>query len=202
MKHRKYPDTGVQVLDVDNTLWDVREARATKHGFDLLFGSPVNTPLSACSGLPRLIATAALRDYWEQNKTKLRTVFDLPAGRTTLKRVRRRLGFHLPKDTDAFFLQHIEDMKTLSPRQFGERYGIHAQVASFRRFRLLGRMARPLGWWQDEKVLEILRAPTTHRVAGAKLGIKTSHVSRLRRARLALDQTAAAGQEDEFRQAA
>jgi hypothetical protein len=48
------------------------------------------------------------------------------------------------------------------------------------RLRLVGRKARPLGWWRDESVLAILRQPITHREAGEQLGIKTSHVHRLR----------------------
>jgi hypothetical protein len=190
MKRYKYPPSGVQVYDVDECLWDVREARATKHGFDLLLGSPANTPLgSYFGGLPRLIATPALRDYWELVKTKRRgEIFDLPAGRTTMKRVRRRLGFNSLDDVDAFFQDRIGDLKALKAREFAERYGVDIHVAMDRRFRLLGRKARLLGWWQDEKVLEVLRAPTTLREAGEKLGIKTSQVYRLReRVRADLD---------------
>src|ERR1022692_1313838 len=54
-------------------------------------------------GLPRLIATQPLIDFWEANRTKRDGVlFDLPAGRTTLKRVRRHLGFHNLDDISEF----------------------------------------------------------------------------------------------------
>ena len=182
MKPWKYPPSGQQVYDVYDCLWDVRDARATKHGFDLLFGSPANAPLgSYCGGLPRLIATPALRDYWEVNKTKWGgEIYDLPAGRSTMKRVRRRLGLNLMKDSRAFFRKRIGDLKTLSAREFAERHGVRVEVVSDRRFNLLGRRARPSGWWQDEAVLEVLRAPITLREAGERLGIKTSQVHRLR----------------------
>jgi hypothetical protein len=182
MKRYKYPPSGVQVWDVDHDLWDVREARATKHGFDLLFGSPASTPLgSAITGLPRLISTPALRDYWEQNRTKRHgEVFDLPAGRTTLKRARKRLGFNVVDDTEAFFRRRKGDLKKLSARKFAEKHEVDFHVAMAWRLRLVGRKARPLGWWRDESVLAILRQPITHREAGEQLGIKTSHVHRLR----------------------
>ncbi len=181
MKHQKYPASG-QVYDVDNCLWDVRDARATKHGFDLLFGSPANAPLgSYCGGLPRLIATAALRDYWELHKTKWGgELYDLPAGRSTIKRVRRRLGLNLMEDSKDFFRKRIGDLKALSARAFAERHGVSIDIVMARRFTMLGRKARPLGWWQDEKALAVLRAPITLREAGERLGIKTSQVHRLR----------------------
>jgi hypothetical protein len=180
---KKYPFTGVQVYDVDHSLWDVRDARETKHGFDLLFGTPVNTPLgSSTNGLPRLIATDALRDYWERNKTKSKgEVYDLPAGRTTLKRVRKRLGLNVKKDTWTFYRTHTVELRTLSASEFAERYGIDKHVVMHRRLRLLGRKARMIGWWKNEKVVEILREPLTLRAAGEKLGIKITHVARLRK---------------------
>lgn len=46
-----------QVRDVEGSLWDVRQIRDTKHGFDLLFGSPEPRLGSYKGGLPRLIAT-------------------------------------------------------------------------------------------------------------------------------------------------
>ncbi|MGD0499726.1 MAG: hypothetical protein ABSC23_14960 [Bryobacteraceae bacterium] len=85
------------VRDVEGGLWDVRQIRDTKHGFDLLFGSPVPRLGSYRGGLPRLIATRPLIDFGDANRTKHDGVlYDLPAGRSTLKRVRHRLGFHRP----------------------------------------------------------------------------------------------------------
>jgi hypothetical protein len=190
MKFLKYPPCG-EVYDVNKSLFDVRDARTTKHGFDLLFGVPVNTPLGSYrGGLPRLIATPALQAYWELNRTKRRgEIFDLPAGRTTLKRLRRRLGFNSLDDVDAFYQDRIADLKTLTAREFAERYGVDIHVVMDRRFRMLGRKARLHGWWQNEKALEILRAPITLREAGERLGIKTSQVHRLRE-RIRLDSAA------------
>ena len=148
MKQYKYPPSGEQVWDVDHCLWDVRESRATKHGFELLFGSPANTPLgSSVSGLPRLIATPTLRNYWEQNRTKRHgeVFLKLPAGRTTLKRVRRRLGFNVLDDTEAFFQKRKGDLKALSARAFAAKHGVDYHVVMDWRLRLVGRKARPLG---------------------------------------------------------
>ena len=73
-----------QVVDVEGSLCDLRQIRDTRHGFDLLFGSPTR-PGVYRDGLPRLIATRALADFWEAHQTKQRVLFDLPAGRATLK---------------------------------------------------------------------------------------------------------------------
>lgn len=102
-----------QVRDVEGGLWDVRELRDTKHGFDLLFGSPVHHLGSYGGGLPRLIATRSLKNFWEVNRTKRDgVIFDLPAGRTTLKRVRRRLGFHSLKDLSKFWKKRIKGSRS------------------------------------------------------------------------------------------
>src|SRR6266516_717715 len=99
-----------QVRDVEGGLWEVRQIRDTKYGFDLLFGSPERRLGSSRGGLPRLIATQSLVDFWDANGTKRDgVIFDLPAGRTTLKRVRRRLGFHFLDDLSEIWRKRIED---------------------------------------------------------------------------------------------
>ncbi|MBV9499044.1 MAG: hypothetical protein JO138_06705 [Acidobacteriaceae bacterium] len=179
MKH-KYPVVG-HVEDVDGALWGVRDVRGTKHGFDLLFGSPVSRFGSYVSGLPRLIATQPLVDFWEKNRTKHNgLLFDLPAGRTTLKRVRSRLGFHYFEDTSEFFTERFDDLKTLSTREFTVRHNVHAGLVSDTRLKIVGRRARHLGWWHEPKALEVLRSNVPLRVVGEKLGISISQAHRLR----------------------
>jgi hypothetical protein len=169
-----------QVVDVEGYLWDVRQIRDTKHGFDLLFGSPAR-PGIYC-GLPSLIATRPLTDFWEANQTKHSGIlFDLPAGRTTLKRVRHRLGFNYHENMAEFWRQRMEDLKSLRPREFAWRHNIPYDVVVDTRRKLLGNSARPLGWWREPELLEVLRSNVSLRVMGGKLGISTSHAHRLKR---------------------
>ena len=181
----KYPVVG-QVTDVDDALWDVREVRDTKHGFDLLFGSPVSRIGLTCTGLPRLIATQPLYDFWEANRTKHDgLIYDLPAGRSTLKRVRRRLGFHYRNDVSEFWNEHLEELKMLTNRQFAARHNLHQAIVADARVRLLGRQARALNWWCNPEPLELLRSDLTLKKVGEKLSISISQAHRLRgRARL------------------
>ncbi len=177
---RKYPVLG-QVRDVEGGLWDVREIRDTKHGFDLLFGSPVSRVGHDVGGLPRLIATKPLQEFWEAHKTKYGgVIFDLPAGRTTLKRVRRRLGFNYLKDQSKFWKERIHDLKTLSAREFAARHGVDVQVVFDTRTKVIGRRARPWGWWRKPKPLQILLSDITLREMGEKLGLSISQAKRLR----------------------
>lgn len=170
------------VTDVEGSLWGVRQIRETKHGFDLLFGSPESHLGAYRGGLPRLIATQELRDFWEANSTKHDGImYDLPAGRSTLKRVRRRLGRNYLKDRDRFWSDHLEELRTLTPRQFAARYGIDPSMASDARLRWVGRTARPLGWWQNQEPLQVLQSKLTLREMGEKLSISTSQAHRLRR---------------------
>ena len=169
------------VRDVEGGLWDVRDIRDTKHGFDLLFGSPDPRLGSYRGGLPRLIATQSLIDFWEANRTKRDGVlFDLPAGRTTLKRVRRHLGFHNLDDISEFWKERIEDLEALSAREFAIRHEVDIQVVFDTRRKLLGKRARDPGWWRKPRPLKILRSNITLRKMGEKLDISITQAKRLR----------------------
>jgi hypothetical protein len=169
-----------QVRDVDGRLWNVRQIRETKHGFNLLYGSP--EALAGYWGGPaRLIATQPLIDFWEANRTQHDGVlFDLPAGRTTLKRVRYRFGFNYLKDLSAFWMQRIEDLEELSAREFARKHNVDFHVASETRRKLFGNRARKLGWWRKARPLKILRSNIMLREIAEKLDISTSHAHRLR----------------------
>ncbi|HEY7387434.1 MAG TPA: hypothetical protein VH640_02920 [Bryobacteraceae bacterium] len=189
----KWPVIG-EARDVFGNLWFVRDIRTTKHGFDLLFGSRDEADRKYW-GPPRLIATRELINYWEANRTNRDCViFDLPAGRTTLKRVRRRFGFHLPNDVNAQWRARLDDLKTLKPREFAARYNMKVDVVEDARLRLLGRTARLLGWWQTPETLAILRSDLKLREIGQKLGIGTTHALRLKLRALELERETAAGQ--------
>jgi hypothetical protein len=170
-----------QVRDVEGGLWDVRQIRDTKHGFDLLFGSPTPRLGSYRGGLTRLIATQPLIDFWEANRTKHDGVlYDLPAGRTTLKRLRHRLGFHYLDDLSEFWKERLEDLAALSVREFAMRHKVDVDVVSDTRMRLLGRRARELDWWRKPRPLKILRSNITLREMAGKLCISISQAKRLR----------------------
>jgi hypothetical protein len=170
-----------QVRDVEGGLWDVRQIRDTKHGFDLLFGSPAPRLGSYRGGLPRLIATRPLIDFWEANRTKHDGVlYDLPAGRTTLKRMRHRFGFHYLDDLSQFWKDRIEDLETLSAREFAMRHKVDVEVAIDTRRRLLGKRTRDLGWWRKPRPLKILLSNISLSQMGRKLRISISQAKRLR----------------------
>ncbi len=178
---RKYPILG-EVRDVEGSLWYVRDVRTTKHGFDLLWGSPVTRLRNYSGGLPRLIATQPLVDYWEANCTRHDGVlFDLPAGRTTLKRLRSRLRFNYHLDVAEFWKERIEDLDKLSAREFARRHNVELIAVFENRRKLLGRRARMMNWWQTPQPLEILRSSITLREMGEKLSISISQAHRLRR---------------------
>jgi EamA-like transporter family len=173
-----------QVRDVEDGLWDVRDLRDTKYGFDLLFGSPVHRLGSYRGGLPRLIATRSLKDFWEVNRTKRDgVIFDLPAGRTTLKRVRRRLGFHSLRDLSKFWKKRIEDLETLSAMEAILYLIVAGSILAFTAYTwLLGRMpatkvasyayvnpviALAIGYWLGGETLSFRTAIGTCLVLGS-----------------------------------
>ncbi len=169
-----------QVKDVFGDIWDVRQIRPTKHGFDLLYGSPEPGSQKYWGGPPRLIAHQPLVDYWETNQATIRMIYDLPGGRTTFKRLRHHLGFNYHRDLNTFYMQRIDDLEHLTTRQFAARHNVDYNVASDARRKLLGRFARPLGWWRKARPLKILQSGILLRQIAEKLGISTSQAHRLR----------------------
>jgi hypothetical protein len=179
-----------QTFDVDGSLWDVREARATKHGFDLLFGLPANSHLSGkvLGGPARLIATPALVAYWEINRFNEGTTYDLPAGRTTMKRLRTRLRFNFVQDRRKFWEKRTGDLQILPTSEFAERYNVNKEVTSHWRLKMVGRTARPLGWWHHPEALAVLcNTSLKFREVASALSISISHAKRLQTLALAFD---------------
>lgn len=179
---RPNPKILFTVTDVEGSLWDVRTVRDTKHGFDLLFGSPSASHLGSYrGGLPRLIATQPLYDFWMANRTKHNgTIFDLPAGRTTLKRVRQRLGFNYFDDVSEFWHERSDDLELLSAREFATRHNVPVELVFDMRRRLLGKRARPIGWWTHPSSLQVLQSNIPLREMGEKLNISISQAHRLK----------------------
>ena len=167
----RFPVMG-QVRDVDGDLWDIRDMRTTKHGFDLYFGTPENNHGAYRGGLARLIATQALCDFWEANQIRGHGfLFDLPAGATTLTRLRNRLGFNFRDDTREFWTARKEDLDSLRTSEFAARHGVNTEVAVDWRRKIIGIRARPIGWWRKPKFRKVLLAGLTLIEVGRKLGI-------------------------------
>ena len=187
-KKRTLRDSEVTTIkDAFGTEWHVKEARQTKYGFDLLYGREKNAGPYDISGPDRLIYTSELKAFWEKHSLRHDgTLFDLPAGRTTLKRARRALGFHWDKDSQRFWRRHKSDMNGLKPQAFEEKYKeqkLTGNRMSFWRLRIVGAKARPVDWWRKPQVLNLLlsQEKSLNQVR-AELGekISASQASRLR----------------------
>jgi hypothetical protein len=129
-----------QVQDFEGIFYDVYDVRPSKHGFALHFGfkTRAHRRLYTDKGKPGLIATPELVAFWKAHRTEVRANFDLPAGHTTLVRLRQRLGFHLGHDTDAVWLERIDDLRKLSQREFARKYQVPLTQVYKRRRSLVG----------------------------------------------------------------
>lgn len=176
----KYPKLG-EITDLQGTVWDVREIRPTKHNFDIYYGTPTSDCGAFRGRKPHLIASVNLLEFWHANCTRGRGfLFDLPAGYSTLKSLRARVGFSFRDDVDAFWEDRTDDLMSLSSNQFAARHGVSRGSARDRRRRILGSTARARGWWRKPGVAALLLSGQTLNKIGNKLGISTSQVSRLR----------------------
>lgn len=167
-----------QVADVEGFRWDVCDVRPTKYGFALLYGVRED---DHPGGRHHLIATDELYRFWDANRTKSHGfLFDLPGGRTTLKRMRKRLGFHFHNDSWNFWLDRTAELEALSAREFAAKYEVSFDMVSEWRLKVLGRTAREPNWWRKKKVLKVLLSGITLREVGMKLDISISQAKRLR----------------------
>ncbi len=188
MKRRAFADKDVVTIkDALGLEWDILEARESKYGFDILYGRRHNPTSYECGGPLRLIYTNELKAFWEKNAIRTDgTIFDLPAGRTTLKRARVALGFNWDHDSERFWRKRKNEMLELKPREFEQKYKEHRVTRnrmSGWRFKIFGRRARPIGWWKDPDVLRIFLSGKSLNQMRAILPEKISvtHASRLRR---------------------
>jgi hypothetical protein len=178
---RKYPVIG-QVRDVDGSSWDIRDVRATKYGFDLLWGTPEPGPGAPPRNWLQLILTKELRDFWSENKTKHKGFLcDLPAANSTLNHARKRLGFKWPEDVAKFWTEHIKDLRMLRPRQFEAKYGMDRGDICYWRSRLAATQPRRSGdWWRTPETLGILLSGKPIREISLALGVSPCHAYTLR----------------------
>ncbi|MDR2054984.1 MAG: hypothetical protein LBQ10_03830 [Desulfovibrio sp.] len=85
--------------------YDVREARPTKHGFDVLLGWPSDVQRGPGGGSPQVIITWPLIKYLEKMRLTPGKI-DLPIGRGPVKRVRSVLGHYWPEDNAEWWREH------------------------------------------------------------------------------------------------
>jgi hypothetical protein len=167
------------VNDYKGILCFITQVRPTNHGFDVLYGYPETKFFGL--GPQRLISTRELFDFWEKYRTSTEFVtYDLPIGRTTIKRARKRLGFNFRTDTSKFWMDRLEELKAMPVREFAAKHGVNAAVAGDMRRKLVGNTARPVGWWNKPTILQYLRSGVTLTQICEKLGVKHTQACRLR----------------------
>lgn len=120
-----------QATDVHGNVWDVREARPTEHGWDILIGWPHGEPRGkGCRGV-RVINSVELAQYIMA--TRLRDL-SLPIGVTTAKRLRSELGMSWSWDT--WWSARAPDLVRMTLAEFCQRHGCSMGAASQRRHAL------------------------------------------------------------------
>jgi hypothetical protein len=159
--------------------WDVREERPTKHGFNVLLGWPYGCRGKGFGG-PRVIVTAELAAFFEARRLARGEFYDLPAGRTAIKRVRRLLGMNFYDDSAQWWIDHADDVFTMSGVEFSERYGIHESTVSKIRVQVFGRRFRDPFWWKEPAPRAILLSTQPCSMIADRLEISVGAVRRLR----------------------
>ncbi len=122
-----------RATDWQGAEWDVREGRATIHGFDVLVGWPHGEPRGQGGRGVATILTVELAAYLQA--TRPRDV-NLPVGETAVKRLRNAIG--LRWSWDDWWAARAADLQTMTLEQFCALHGCSTGAASQRRMTLRG----------------------------------------------------------------
>ena len=177
-----------QIIDVVGSVWNIRQSRPSKHGFPLLFGYPAFTPSyrRKPAGKYHLIATPALLKYWQNCPQKNEDIFDLPAGASTLARLRQSLRRKFVSLQLAPQRQQGAQTSMRAIRDFAARFDVSLEEAQDWHFFLLDPLTRPVAWWKEPAALAVFRSPLTLREMAETLRISEAQAGRLKLRALAL----------------
>lgn len=117
-----------QATDHEGKPWDVREKRATSHGFDIMIGWPQGEQRGKGGRGVAVILTAELANYI--SNTRQRDI-DLPICLTAAKRLRRELG--VSWSWDNWWAARQADLHSMTLEAFCLRHGCSIGAASQRR---------------------------------------------------------------------
>ncbi len=191
--HKKAYPPYLQIRDIDDLLWNIRETRPTRHGFDLFFGYPARVLLRKQRGPVgkfRLIVTRELVSYWEAHYSDEAAIYDIPASRKIINRMSRRVCFNIE-------LEHrrsIRRRRTIPPEppsvcEFARLYNVSLEDAEEWRLFLLEPTPRPHQWWRDPAPVAVLLSTASLAETAATLGISSTYASRLRNRVRAMDRS-------------
>jgi hypothetical protein len=171
--------------DVFGQAWDVREERPTAHGFPLRFGWPClddgEPQRGKGYGGPRLIPTRALyRYWWRLGMRRDGSIYDLPVGKTAIKRLRRMLGLNMYDLHRHWWMERIAELHDLSCTAFATKYELDLSTVSEARKEFFGTRIRPARWWELPEYTAMLTANLATGKIADELKIAPSSVRRLR----------------------
>ncbi|WP_428031471.1 hypothetical protein [Ancylobacter sp.] len=167
-------------IDLWGDKWDVRERRATAHGFSVAIGWPHGLPRGkAGTGGPRVIVTPDLAAHLQAVSDRP-GAHGLPIGNTAVKRLRRLLGLDWRDDRAAWWAARADDLADLTVEEFGRRHGASAGAIINARHALFGPTSRPAGWWRAPDVQELILADRPRALIAENLGLSVGAIGRLR----------------------
>lgn len=169
-----------RAVDAWGDPWDVREARKTNFGFDVLLGWPAGTPRGrGGSGGIRVIVTPDLAS-WLNALRGTRAPVVLPIGATAIKRIRRLLGYDGVLDRSDWWEMRSEDLADMTLAAFCKKHSVSMGAASQARTVMYGPALRPVGWWRADDIAALLTSEQPVAVIADQLQISASGARRLR----------------------
>lgn len=168
------------IRDIYNHRWAVREFRETKHGFPIAFGYRLEDWGLPSLGGSWIIITHPLRRYLESIRMRPSDA-DLPIGVTALTRLRRDLGHHHERDMLRFYKHHRRDLRKMTDKEFGAKFGIEEGAVRRYRQKHFGRKARQPGWYNTPEIRDLFLGGESTAELVSRFKIGESNVYRIRR---------------------
>ncbi len=145
--------------DIFGDLWDVRQVLDTKHGFAMRRGLPqgMRTGLPDRAGPARVILTPDLAAFLEAHRAPRDPLkWDLPLGRSQIKKLRSILGHHGKDDAQSWWMDRLEDLSSLTHAAFAAKHGRDLKAVQNASVRYLGLRDRASGWWRFDPARSVL----------------------------------------------
>lgn len=171
-----------EIEDHAGDRWAVTESRPTFLGWSIHLGRPAAEVEGGGRGGKAVIFTRELADYLEANRTTNIEVLQktLGIGKQAILRFRKTLGINRYDDARAWWVERIDDLRSLTIEAFAAKHDRKVSIVERWRLELVGKTNRDAGWHLQPSAKEALLSPMPASHVARFLNVPVGTVGALR----------------------